>query len=84
MLKNLKIKDLKWVGNGEKHLKLFLSPGDKSPMIFEAIGFNLLSRFKKIKIEEKINLLFNLSKDEWNGSEKIQMKIVDLKIVISN
>lgn len=80
MLKNLIIQDLKWLGNGEKHLKLFLRPDDGSPKIFEAIGFSMLDRFSDIKVGEKINLLFNLSQDEWNGNKKIQMKIVDLKV----
>ncbi len=81
MLKNLTIQDLKWLGNGEKHLKLFLQPGDGSPKLFEAIGFSMLDRFSDIKVGEKINLLFNLSQDEWNGNKKIQMKIIDLKII---
>lgn len=79
MMKNLIIQDLKWVGNGEKHLKLFLRPKDGSPKIFEAIGFNLSERFNALKIGEEINLLFNLEQDEWNGNKKIQLKIVDLK-----
>jgi len=80
MMKNLTVKDLRWVGNGEKHLKLYLHPADAGPRIFEAIGFNLSERFKKLQIGEKINLLFNLEQDEWNGSKKIQMKIIDLKL----
>lgn len=79
MLKNLTIKDLKWLGNGEKHLKLFLQPPDGSPKLFEAIGFSMLDKFSDIKVGEKINLLFNLSQDEWNGNKKIQMKIIDIK-----
>lgn len=81
MLKNLTIQDLKWLGNGEKHLKLFLQPEDGSPKLFEAIGFSMLDRFGDIKVGDKINLLCNLSQDEWNGSKKIQMKIIDLKKV---
>ncbi|MFA6183727.1 MAG: single-stranded-DNA-specific exonuclease RecJ [Parcubacteria group bacterium] len=79
MMKNLIIQDLKWVGNGEKHLKLFVRSKDGSPKIFEAIGFNLSERFGELKTGDKINLLFNLEQDEWNGNKKIQMKIIDLK-----
>jgi len=67
------------VGNGEKHLKLFFKPESKIPKIFEAIGFSMLEKFGNLKVGEKINLLFNLSQDEWNGNKKIQMKIIDLK-----
>lgn len=79
MMRNLIIKDLRWVGNGEKHLKLFLHPSGSGPRIFEAIGFNLSERFNSLKNGDKINLLFNLEQDEWNGSRKIQMKIIDIK-----
>ena len=79
VLKNLIIQNLKWVGNGEKHLKLFFKPESKIPKIFEAIGFSMLEKFGNLKVGEKINLLFNLSQDEWNGNKKIQMKIIDLK-----
>ncbi|KKP67644.1 MAG: Single-stranded-DNA-specific exonuclease [Candidatus Moranbacteria bacterium GW2011_GWE1_35_17] len=79
MMKELIIQDLKWVGNGEKHLKLFVRPKNESPKIFEAIGFHLNEKFKDLKIGEEIKLLFNLEEDEWNGNKKIQMKIVDIK-----
>ncbi|MDD3498136.1 MAG: single-stranded-DNA-specific exonuclease RecJ [Candidatus Moranbacteria bacterium] len=79
LMKNLSIKELKWLGNGEKHLKLFLQPKNKSPKIFEAIGFSMLEKFGDIKIGETIDLVFNLGQDEWNGNKKIQMKIIDLK-----
>ena len=79
LLKNLTIKDLRWLGNGEKHLKLFLTPDNGQPKVFEAIGFNLSERFNSLKTGDKINLLFNLEEDEWNGNKKIQMKIVDIK-----
>lgn len=79
LMKNLIIRELRWVGNGEKHLKLFLHPSGGGPKIFEAIGFNLSERFNLLKGGDKINLLFNLEQDEWNGSKKIQMKIIDIK-----
>ncbi len=81
LLRNSIIKDLKWLGNGEKHLKLFLRPMDNSPKIFEAIGFSMLDKFSELKVDDKINIIFNLSRDEWNGNEKIQMKIIDIKVV---
>ena len=79
LMNNLIVQELKWVGNGEKHLKLFVRPESDSPKIFEAIGFNLSERFNALKVGDKINLLFNLEQDEWNGNKKIQMKIVDIK-----
>jgi single-stranded-DNA-specific exonuclease len=80
LMKNLEISELKIVGNGSKHLKLFLRAGDGTPKIFEAIGFGLVEKFPEIKKGDKIDAVFNLSEDEWNGNKKIQMKLIDLKI----
>lgn len=79
LMNNLIIQDLKWLGSGEKHLKLFVRPKNGSPKIFEAIGFNMSEKFKDLKLGDEINLLFNLEQDEWNGNKKIQMKIIDIK-----
>lgn len=78
MLKNVKVINKKLLGNGEKHLKLWI--GDKNTLeIFEAIGFGLGDgeSLDKIKIGENIDLLFNLEKNNWNGSCGLQLKIVD-------
>ncbi len=80
LTKNLIVEELSWVGNGEKHLKLFLRPKNKKPKIFEAIGFNMSESFKNIKKGDVLDLVFNLQQDSWNGNKKLQLKIVDLKI----
>lgn len=79
--RNFIVQDLKWVGNGEKHLKLFLRPDDGSPRIFEAIGFSVPEEFRRLKQGDKVDIAFNLGQDEWNGSKKLQLKIIDLKIL---
>ena len=81
LTKNLIVEELRWVGNGEKHLKLFLRPNNETPKIFEAIGFNLSNKFKNIKPGDIIDIVFNLQQDSWNGNKKIQLMIVDLKIL---
>ncbi len=81
VMKKLLIEELKWLGNGEKHLKLFLrSANTNNPNILEAIGFNLSEKFSDLKVGDEIDIVFNLSKDDWNGNEKIQMKIIDLRL----
>lgn len=79
--RNLTVNEATLVGNGEKHLKLFMRAENKSPKIYEAIGFNFSSRFGSIRAGDKIDAVFNLKEDEWNGSKKIQLKLVDLKVV---
>lgn len=80
IMKNLTINELKLVGNGEKHLKLFLRCRDGSPKIFEAIGFRLGEKANEFKTGDSIDAVFNLQQDEWNGNKKIQLKLVDFKL----
>lgn len=80
LMKNLLVEDLRKVGNGEKHLKLFLKATDNTPKIFEAIGFNLTNGFSHLKRGDKIDVVFNISIDSWNGNKKIQLRLIDLKI----
>lgn len=80
LAKNFIVNEIKAVGNGNKHLKLFLKPPDNSPKIFEAIGFNLNEKFGSLKKEDKLDIVFNLQTDSWNGNKKIQLKLIDLKI----
>jgi single-stranded-DNA-specific exonuclease len=79
-MKNLIIEETKLVGNNGKHLKLFLRSSDGTPKIFEAIGFNMTGQFQDLKKGDKVDAVFNLEQDEWNGSKKIQLKLVDLRL----
>lgn len=80
LLKNMQIVDVRMVGNGSRHLKLSLKSTDGNPKIFDAIGFKLGEEFSSLKKDDLIDIVFSLSEDEWNGSKKIQMKLVDIKI----
>ena len=71
--------EVKIVGNGTKHLKLSLRPDENSPKIFDAIGFSFGEKFSGLSVGDKIDAVYNLSEDEWNGSKKIQLKLIDLK-----
>lgn len=80
LLKNMRVSDVRMVGNGTKHLKLALRSNDGSPKIFDAIGFKLGSEFSDLKKEDLIDVVFNLSEDEWNGAKKMQLKLIDLRL----
>ncbi|PIU08918.1 MAG: single-stranded-DNA-specific exonuclease RecJ [Candidatus Moranbacteria bacterium CG_4_8_14_3_um_filter_34_16] len=73
--------DCKIVGNGQKHLKLSLRGENKSPKIFDAIGFSLAEKFPHLKKNDKIDIVFNLEEDEWNGNKKMQLKLINLRII---
>ncbi|MCX6762071.1 MAG: single-stranded-DNA-specific exonuclease RecJ [Candidatus Moranbacteria bacterium] len=81
MLRRMQVSDVRMVGNGTKHLKLALKATDGNPKIFDAIGFKLGEEFSQLKKDDLIDVVFNLAEDEWNGSKKIQMKLIDLRLV---
>ena len=81
LAKNVVISDLKIVGNGSKHWKLSLMSDSGSPKIFDAIGFSLVEKFPDLKKDDKIEMVFNIQEDEWSGNKKIQLNLIDLKII---
>ena len=82
LMKNLQIKEMRAVGNGEKHLKMKLlwkSSGGNHEKNFEAIGFNFGNCFFKLKENDFIDVVFELTSNLWNGYTSLQLKVVDLK-----
>jgi len=78
LLRNLKITDKRLLGKEEKHLKLWVCDGN-STKTFEAIGFGLGENSGDLMIGGNIDLIFNLEKNDWNGRNSLQLKIIDYK-----
>lgn len=70
--RKMQVSDLRTVGNG-KHLK-FKSDG------IDAIAFGKGGLSDQIKTGQMIDLAYNLELNIYNGSEKLQLKIKDIKI----
>lgn len=80
LAKNMEILESRIVGNGSKHFKLSLKGSGSSPKIFDSIGFGLVEKFPDLKNGDKIDIVFNLKEDNWNGNKKMQLNLIDLKI----
>ncbi|OGZ32858.1 MAG: single-stranded-DNA-specific exonuclease RecJ [Candidatus Portnoybacteria bacterium RIFCSPLOWO2_12_FULL_39_9] len=83
LIQSLEIRDLRVVGNNGKHLKLeFLIPEQEGKLLrrLKAIGFGLGEKGEKLKVGDKIDLVFKFIIDEWNGTRDLQMKVVDLRM----
>lgn len=80
LMRKMKISDMKICGNGTKHLKMSLRSENSNPKIFDSIGFGMGNRISEFESGAIVDIVFNLSEDEWNGSKKIQLKLVDLKL----
>ncbi len=82
LMKNLKVSNSRTVGNNCSHLKLYLTKElkDSRTKGFQAIGFGLGEFCGKIKQGDKIDVVFELITNDWNGARELQLKIIDLKL----
>lgn len=80
LLENMRVEEARLVGNGSKHLKLKLMPEGAGGKSFDAIGFSLGKMFPDLERGERLDVVFQLSENTWNGSTAIQLKIVDMRI----
>jgi len=78
LLEKVKIINKKFLGKDEKHLKLWVEGLNRTEM-FEGIGFGMAENSKDIKIGDEIDLVFNLEQNHWNGTKKLQLKLIDFK-----
>ena len=82
LLGQARISEIRSVGSNGCHLKLFLEKDtEKGIKRFRAIGFGLADFCDKIKLGDKIDVVFELIANEWNGTKELQLKIIDLKKV---
>jgi len=82
LMKNLKVSSFKLVGSNCSHLKLCLSKELKDGGIkrFQAIGFGFGKFCDIIKQNDKIDIVFELITNDWNGTRELQLKVIDLRI----
>jgi len=80
LARDLEIVGLRQVGNGQKHLKLELKSAALPGKIFKGIGFGLAGENNQdLAVGDKVNLVFELIVDEWNGHRDLQMRVIDIK-----
>jgi single-stranded-DNA-specific exonuclease len=83
VIRDLEVVDIKMVGNNASHLRLellgSLQKDDSEMLKIKAIGFGLGERGYSLKIGDRIDLVFELIADQWNGTRNLQLKILDYK-----
>jgi len=65
------------VGADGQHMRLNVTRN--SAVVRKTIGFNCGEWCKELKAGDKIDLVFEVGVNEWNGTRELQLKIVDLK-----
>ena len=61
--------------------KMGLRGKNGSPKIFETIGFSMGEKAAEIRTGSELDIVFSLQEDEWNGNKKIQLNLIDFKII---
>ena len=78
LVRGLNVENLEAVGQKGNHLRLMLS--HKNGTVKKFIGFCFGDWCQKLKAGEKIDVVFEVDVNEWNGNRELQLKIVDLKM----
>lgn len=76
LLEDLTVHEKSFMGKEALHVKLLLTGGTN---IIEAVSFNNAQNYTHINPDDKIDIVATLSKNVWNGVERPQLKIIDIK-----
>lgn len=74
----LEVVDILIMGKESQHIKFRLQGDNARPI--GAVAFNQAEKLSEIKLEEKIDLVYYLELDTFNGGRDPLMKVVDLKV----
>jgi len=78
VIRSLVVDDIKAIGSNQAHLKMTLkSHGAK----IDAIAFGQGFMIEYIKTGDRIDVLANVQKNEWNGNVSVQLNIIDIHIL---
>lgn len=69
--------DARLVGGDGKHLKLRIS-SHVSPITLDAIAFGMGELYGKLSPDKPVDIAYTVDVDNWNGREKLQLKLKDL------
>lgn len=76
MTRAMQVRSCARVGAKKSHLKLMLSRGGIS---LDAIGFGLGEFADEVPVDEKVDIAYNISVNEWDGFVLPQAQIVDIR-----
>jgi single-stranded-DNA-specific exonuclease len=86
LIKGAEVTMVRGVGQDEKHLRLTIKQNNK---FFPIIGFcfgntdnGTENWCEKLNVGDVVDVVVNVSVNEWNGSRELQLKLVDIAISI--
>jgi single-stranded-DNA-specific exonuclease len=75
--RGVKLREARPVGSEGQHLKLNLS--DSRNVTWDGIGFGLGGWAEPLQGVEKVDLVYTLEANEWDGQERLQLNVRDLR-----
>ncbi len=78
LLRHMRVEDTRFVGKGEKHLKLQLVPADDPGRRFEAVFFSATDAAKALQGGDEIDLVFQIEENVWQGVARLQLRVLDV------
>ncbi|MCW1888141.1 MAG: single-stranded-DNA-specific exonuclease RecJ [Candidatus Moranbacteria bacterium] len=78
-LEKVILDDVRFVGAGEKHLKLRIK-GKNGGKVLDAIAFNLGQKHGDLLVGQEIDIAFTLDENTWNGNTTLQLKVIDMRV----
>lgn len=73
------IHDLRYIGREGQHVRFKATQGNRNNQT-EVIAFNMSEVFRSVEIRgARFDLVYELQRNEWNGQEKLQLRLLDLR-----
>jgi len=77
LCRDLRIRDLRTVGGG-KHLRMIVDR-DAQSTVLDAVAFQQGAWANELQVGERVDLVFQLEANEWQGRQSLQMNVQDLR-----
>ncbi len=79
LAKDIQVVNAYNVGKTKKHLKMKIK-FDSDSRIFDVIGFNHGHRLEELSSDKRMDIVFQLDCNEWNGEHILQLRLIDFRI----
>jgi single-stranded-DNA-specific exonuclease len=61
----------------EQHIRFVLSQHN---ITLTGIGFNMAEKFHLLQLQKKVDIVFTIDENEWNGNITLQLKVIDIRL----
>lgn len=76
LIRNVSVDSVRPVGSGEKHLKISFKTENG---VFGGIGFGMGEAWSDLCSGERVDVVFHLGENRWNGSKRLELRLLDMQ-----